>query len=295
MEVAQKQAIRLSAGDTIISGGVHMKSGFTALLSAALMLGSSAASAEIIYDNLPNPMPGNVASQGYECCQVSEYGDEVSFSGTARSLTNVSVLLSDWAKFSTYSSNPAYDSAGWMATLTLNLYADDAGAPGALLATRTITPLILWRPEADGCDGAGDGYTSSVDGGCYHGLGQVVTFDFSGTVVPDDVIFGLAYNTSTYGADPIGTTGPYDSLNFGFGDDNASIGTDIDPDAAFVNSAGYGITDATAGQFSKDSGRTGENPGIRFEATTTATPEPATLALMGAGLAGFIARRRKNA
>lgn len=257
--------------------------GFAA--AAAMILVSGAASAEIIYDNLPNPMPGNVASQGYQCCQTAEYGDAVAFGGTARSLTNVSVLLSDWAVYSTYQSNPAYNSTGWTANLTLNLYANNAGTPGALIASRAITPLILWRPETDGCDGAGDGYTST-DGNCYHGLGQVVSFDFTGTTVPDDIIFGLAQNTRSYGANPTGVSGPYDSLNFGFGNDTASVGTDIDPNGAYT-------TTAPSTAFSPVSGRASENPGIRFEAT--AAPEPATLALLGTGLAGmFVARRRRK-
>jgi hypothetical protein len=45
-----------------------------------------------------------------------------------------------------------------------------------------------------------------------------VAFDFTGTTVPNSLIYGLAFNTETWGANPIGTSGPYNSLNFGLDD-----------------------------------------------------------------------------
>ena len=54
-------------------------------VSALIALASaSAASAAIVYDNGPTPLPGNVVSQGFEATSTSELGGQVAFDGTAR-------------------------------------------------------------------------------------------------------------------------------------------------------------------------------------------------------------------
>jgi hypothetical protein len=114
-------------------------------------------------------------------------------------------------------------SAGWTHPITLNLYNVAGTAPGTLITSVTQTFAIPWRPAADPtCPdtgyGAGFAWRAS-DGKCYNGLAFNITFDLTGLgiIAPDKLIFGIAYNTSDFGATPLRATaptgGPYDSLN----------------------------------------------------------------------------------
>src|SRR6266850_8516216 len=110
-----------------------------------VVLGATSAFAQTgtpVYNNIPNPLPPNVPSLGYQATQTSEFGDLIQFAGTDRSLTTVTLVMSDWALASTYSSM----SATWNHPITLNLYnVDNSGAnpaPGSLIATQTHTFAI---------------------------------------------------------------------------------------------------------------------------------------------------------
>lgn len=268
-----------------------------AIVGLVLLLGPSAAmAADIIYDNISNPLPPNEPSLGYQATQTSEFGDEIQFSGTARNLTQVTVTLSDWALYSDWSSS-GYDSSGYSVPMTLNLYNVGTGnSVGSLIASNTTTQNILWRPEASA--GCGTAFLGS-DGNCYNGLAQTVTFDFTGTVVPDEIVFGLAFNTQSYGANPTGVAGPYNSLNFALNDvSGPSVGTDVNSDAVFWNTSTqswYANYDPSATAFQKDTAWAPYVPAVQF----AAVPEPATWAMLLFGFfgVGFIMRgaRRKGA
>ncbi|WP_180131979.1 PEP-CTERM sorting domain-containing protein [Rhodoferax sp. BLA1] len=268
---------------------------------AAAVIWSPTASADVIFSNLPTVLPGNQASIGYQATGTSEMGDHIQFAGGARNLTSATVTMSNWALASTYSSS----ASGYEKTLTFNIYQylDDTG-PGPLIASKTITTLIPWRPEADGVNCSGTTRWYSVqDKQCYNGLGFNVTFDFSGlgVVLPDDIVFGLAFNTQSYGANPTGTGGPSNSLNYALvGDPNdpitaePSTGTDVDPDSWFWKTANGGkwlTNEDNANKFAPDAGWSGwGTPAVAFEAV----PEPTALSLFGLALAGLaISRRRK--
>jgi len=72
-----------------------------------------------VYDSIPAPTPPNVPSLGFQATQTAEFGDEIRLDpDTPRRAGYATVLMSDWAKHSTY---PAMDSNGFMHNVTLNL------------------------------------------------------------------------------------------------------------------------------------------------------------------------------
>lgn len=266
------------------------------MIGTVLMVTVGMASAENVYDTIPNPDPSGMPSWGYQACSISELGDYVSLSGTARQLTGVRVGMVSWAEYdSDYTSGGGsftdpdlvMDQNGWQQELTMNIYAvDNSGtipAPGQLLATKTDVFTIPFAP--------GDGS---------HPFAPVL-FDFSSqnVTLPDEIIFGLAFSTQTYGENPTGYVGPYNSLNVGAYNNPAEptlAGTDIDLDKGFVSStwsAMYGTT-GTHGVFTLSDGedfQLGYRPSVEIQAV----PEPATIGLIGLGGLAMLRRRRNRA
>jgi hypothetical protein len=230
---------------------------------------------------------------GYQANQTAEFGGLIQFDpGTSRSLTGATAVMSDWALASTYGSTDP----GWFHPITLNLYdvANIAGTPqpGSLIASFTQTFFIPWRPEASADCGPGGGW-KAADSNCYSGLAFEVSFNLNNVTVPDQLIYGIAYNTQSWGSQPIGQDGPYNSLNFGLNTGGPTAGSNPLPDTAYWNTrtAAY-YTDGGAGgvgTFRQDTGWTPYSGAVDF-----ATPEPGTAGLMLGGglmiLAGSIRR-----
>ncbi len=271
-----------------------MKKRFLIVLSLALALslfsGSAfASSGQIMYDSISDPLPGNIPSQPFEATSTSEFGDHIGFAPyTGRVLESVTVIMSSFG----------CESGGWNTLdcgttpgatfdhpITLNLYAvknaSGTPAPGELLATLTQTFAIPYRPSADldKCP-SGEWYSIS-ENKCYNGLATPITFDFTSlnVVLPEEIIWGVAYNTTHYGSAPIGATAScysesggcgYDSLNVGALDTDSLLGEDIEPNGAFLNStwsgAYYDNGASGTGAFRLDTGWSGYRPQIRFEA-----------------------------
>jgi Ca2+-binding RTX toxin-like protein len=180
---------------------------------------------------------------------VAEVGDGIEFSTNGnQTLDNAKVLVSSWA---------CENGTGWAETnvvpctttpgttfsmpITLNLY--DPNNEMSLIDTTTQTFNIPFRPSAsENCDDTVNGHGWGED--CVLGLAHVITFDETGVVVPDEIVYGVAWNTSDYGYDPIGDGAAcaavqyagcdYDLLNLGT-DGNAPpfVGTDLSPNGAF--------------------------------------------------------------
>lgn len=208
--------------------------------AAALLPLSVSAATTTVYDATPSPLPPNVASLGFQATSTSEFGDRIVLGGADRELQDVTVTMSNWALYSTYENDERYSASSetWTHDITLNIYDDELdanGVPTTLLASSTEEVTIPWRPEADPTCAGGTAWRAD-DSLCYNGIAFNTTFDMSGlgVTLPDEVIVSVAYDTQTYGANPIGVTGPYNSLNVGVPSNQAvTIGTDENTDAVF--------------------------------------------------------------
>ena len=229
----------------------------TALLVGALLAAGGALAEVTGYDSLPTPPVPNVASVGFEATSTAEFGDQIRLAPSSlRKLSSVVVTMSSWACQSgggvTCATTPG---STFSHPITLNIYAVDnnftPAHTGAVLATKTVSFAIPYRPSADPtCPGGGTAWRAG-NGNCYNGLAVDIEFDMTDLAVtlPDDVIWGIAYNTSHHGYAPIGGSGgPYDSLNVGLSP-AATVGTDVDPDAVFWNTtvAGFYCDGGAAG------------------------------------------------
>jgi hypothetical protein len=228
--------------------------GLTALTSPAFATPGPGTS--VIYNSVvTSPSPGNLPSVGAEATAFNEFGNEVTFDGTNRSLTNVIVEMSSWGCVSGHwysgdCSTPG--GATFSEPITLNIYdpGTDGVHHGALITTVTQTFAIPYRPSASPkCTGGDNGkwWDPSLKT-CFNGLADDITFHLSGTTVPDEVVYGIAYNTSHYGPAPYGQSTAcftssggcgYDSLNIALSQDptNLTAGGDPNPGTVWQNSS----------------------------------------------------------
>ena len=247
------------------------------LLSLGIASPANAAvlASTVVFDASVTPLPGNVPSLGFQANQTAEFGDAIHLSGTNRMLQSATVTMSDWALASTYGST----SATWTHPITFNVYTVDAAGQtlGTPIGSVTQTFEIPWRPEADPthCGGVGaTAWYSSTDAKCYNGLAFNITFDLrSIPTVPNDIVYGIAYNTNTWGASPIGLPGPYESLNVGLNNNATVTVGDIEPDAVFWNTSTAGnYTDlgtGGVGTFRRDTNWTPYRPAVTLTASAS--------------------------
>jgi hypothetical protein len=245
---------------------------------------------QIIYNANPEPLPPNVPGLGYQATQTAEFGELIQFAPGPRNLTTAVVSMSNWALKSTW--DPGGSSTGFYHPLTLNLYDVGAGdTVGSLLGSATVNAFIPWRPEADPTCPGGTAYRAG-DGQCYNGSLSQVTFNFAGLLAPDQIIYGLAYNTQTWGASPLGVSGPYNSLNFALNTSAPSVGSNPLPDTGYWNTkTAAWYTDGGAagiGVFRQDTNWTPYEGAITF----SATPEPGSIVLLFTVVAGLAVTMR---
>jgi hypothetical protein len=252
-----------------------------------VVLGATQAFAQgAIYDSTSNPLPGNVVSFGYEATGSSAIGDRVRFSaGSGRHLTTVVQTMSSWGcQSGHWNTGDCVTTPGatFSHPITLNIYHVGAGnQPGALIRSVTQTFQIPYRPSADTVNCTGGRWFDATSGTCFNGFATNITFNLASLnlVLPDEVIYGIAYNTTNFGSAPIGASAcsasaagcGYDSLNLGVAETAPTVGTDPAPADAYYNGAfasNYcdGGTAGT-GTFRLDAGCwTGFKPAIQFNA-----------------------------
>ena len=240
--------------------------------SAAVSVGP-----QTVYDAVLDRLPPNLVSQPFQAQQTAEFGDHIALAGTNRVLQSATVTMSTWAKYSEWAGLPA---AGWQHPITLTVYnvndnSVDPPALGTPIESITQTFDIPWRPEDTPECRVGAWRPRGKT--CYSGMAFNIEFDLTSIgAVPDEFIYGIAYNTQTWGYSPIGEPGPYNSLNVGLIDADdypgqPTVGTDVEPDAVFWNTATAGLYSdgGPGGTFRRDTGWTGYTPAVMFAASGT--------------------------
>jgi hypothetical protein len=266
------------------------------LAISGILMGASAASAVVVYDNVPSPLPGNVISEAFQATQTSEFGGEIQLAGTQRQDPTITVTMSSWgcqsAPSGVCTTTPG---ATFSHPITLNLYGVlPSGEPGSLIASVTQTFAIPFRPSANAACANPNQWSPDAGANCFNGLANNIAFDLTGRGIslPDKVIVALAYPTSNYGKPAIGpqpcTSTPqgcgYDSLNVGLVGP-PTVGSLPRVDDAYLDSITGGQycdggTDGTdtlrldAGcWFDSAPGAGDEQPAVEVNATSTAGAE----------------------
>lgn len=250
----------------------------------------------VVYNNIASPQPPNVPSVGYEATSTSEFGGQIGLSGTIRSDPKVTVLMSSWAcqAGSWTSGCTTTPGATFTHLVTLNIYeVGSGGSVGDILATDTETFTMPYRPTStpDLCGGDSQKWYNTTTGQCKYGLAFPISFSFSGITLPNNVIIGVAYNTSNYGAFPLAPKAcntlpegcPYDSLNVGI-QTSLTVGSLPLPDDAYLNSSWAGAyCGGSTGTFRLDvhddtqnppCNWTGYQPSFKVEASAVAVAPP---------------------
>jgi len=187
-----------------------------------LVLAVSGADAMPVYDNLPNKLPANTPSEGFEATSTSQFGNIVELSSSRRGRRNprVTFTLSDWAcQTGGGETCVSAKKSSYTWPITVNLYSAGPGNTlGSLLATQTQTVTIPYRPSASAecaTKGKPGEWYDKKSAGCFNGLLTKDAYSFSGLTLPNEVAVGIAYNTQSYGGEPTGVPGPENSLNVG--------------------------------------------------------------------------------
>lgn len=252
-----------------------------------------------VYNTLPDPSVPDEFSIGYFDNAVAEFGALIQLSGDApANVQSATVAFSNWAFESNYESVGA--SAGYSLPVTLNFY--DIGPSdslGPLFYSISTSAFIPWRPEPDPTD-CGQGSTDYLagDGSCYPGALSNVNFDLGGIAFPSTFIYGLAFNTQSYGYSPLGAPGPYDQLHLAISGDPPAVGSNPLADILFWNtSIASNYHDGGAGgvgTFRPDSGWAPFSPAIDLEAVSE-IPELSTFSLVAFPVFGLFAVRIRRA
>ena len=257
------------------------------LTMAAIVIGAVAVPAQSaskkVFNSLPDQLPGNVAGVGLEATQTDEFGDQIRLAPGKRKLKKVAIVMSSWAcESGSWTAGCVSDQgATFNESIKLTLYranATDPNVPGTVIASRKRTFAVPYRPSADPADCSANPtrWYSSKHDACYNGKAFKIVFEFSGLKLPDELVYGISYNTSTSGNEPHGartcqgtTEGcPDDSLNVGAEAGLPARGTDVYPDGVFIDQQAGGDcgTDASVlDAFSLDACNwRGFNPLVRF-------------------------------
>jgi hypothetical protein len=252
-----------------------------AAIAATVASAAGAQGVTTLYGNTPSPLPGNLPMVPFEPTGTSEFGDRVVFAGGApRSLAAASVTLSSWACGSGhfYSGDcVTQPGAAFTLPVTLNLYAVGAGGSvGDLIAGVTQRFSIPYRPSADPAHCSRGAWFSG--GRCFSGTAVTLTFDLKHLrlAIPGEIIFGVTFNTTHYGYEPVGEGAAcfsssggcgYDWLGIGLADPatTLSAGSNPAPGDAYQVTVTDSCSNGAIAPFGLDAGCwTGSKPAVSF-------------------------------
>ncbi len=182
-----------------------------AILAATALLAivAGTAGAEVVYNNVPSPLPANFASIGLAATSTSEFGGQVELAGTARKNPEVTVVMSSWTcETGAWFSKDCKTTKNktFKVPVTIRIYGT---GPGELaeppLAEKTKTVKMQYRPSSNPslCPGGETWYQESTKE-CSHGLAFAIgPIKLKSKKMPKNVIVTVAYPP----------TGPAESLN----------------------------------------------------------------------------------
>jgi hypothetical protein len=252
-------------------------------LVAAIVPGTSVfaaprAASNVLYNSMI-PSPGNVVSVGFEATSTAQFGNEITLTRSARAGTVV-VTMSSWGcQSGSWVTDDCVTTPGskFSEPITLNIFRAPAsnpttqpdtsgsGLPGSVIASVTKTFSIPYRPSANHtkCVGSEAGaWFDGKNGECFNGLATNIIFNLSSlhVTLPQTFVFGIAYNTSDYGATPYGDATACHATSEGCGYDSLNVGLSYDPDNLNVGSnpySGYVWENTTYAPYYCDGGNAG--------------------------------------
>ena len=271
-----------------MSSGLFRTVATAAVAVIAAVAAAGSASADVVYDNIPGPLPGNLPSLGFEATSTSEFGGVVQLAGSTHNNPTISVTLSSWGcETGSGATCATTEGSTFEEPITLKVYdVNDDGSPGALIAAQRQTFDIPYRPSADpgNCGVDSSAWHDAATDRCVNGKAVVVNFQPLGVTLPDRVLVSLGYDTTHYGYAPKGEATDcypgcgYDSLNVALAD-AVTVGSLPRAADAYLNSTyagsfcegGLGV-----GTFRLDGGCwEGYQPAIEVRTPTAAGGGPA--------------------
>ena len=228
-----------------------------AIIPATSVFAATAAPSKVLYNSLV-PAPGNLPSIGFEATQAAQFGNEITLTRSAKVATVVVTMDSWGCQTRTGTANTCVTSPGstFSEPITLNIFQAPAsnpttqadsvgnGLPGPTIVSVTKTFAIPYRPSANNTKCIGDeagNWFDPKNGECFPGLATNITFNLSSLKVtlPKTFVFGIAYNTSDYGAAPYGDNTACYATTEGCGYYFLNVGLSSDPDNLNVGSNPY--------------------------------------------------------
>ncbi len=143
-------------------------------VAALAAIGAGSAGAEVVYNNVPSPLPGNFASIGLAATSSTEFGGEIELAGKARSKPTITVVMSSWAceTGGVYEGNcKTLKTKGFKVPVTIKVYNVGELDEGPI-AEATHNEKMSYRPSStpEKCAGDNQRWYDAADGHCYHGF-----------------------------------------------------------------------------------------------------------------------------